>query len=291
MLDTRISSYVNFTKWFKLLIKSHFEYENYKDLVRSLLENMPRRGYGQLRKIAEHLNISAVIVSQVFAGDRHLSEEHALDLCGYFGFSPLETKYFLLLVQMERAGNHRLKKFYANQLKEIREKSKELKSRVPQDMQLDESAKALFYSNWYYSGIRMTSSIEGLNTVDAIAEHLHLPRATVKQVTEFLVSKGLCVEEDGKIRMGPSLTHLEAASPLLPRSLSNWRLRGLQNLETTAEDELFYSAPMSLSVADTAWVREKLVLVIQEILSRVKVSESQKLACLNIDWFDFRPRR
>lgn len=269
----------------------HFEHDNYKDLVRALLASMPRKGYGQLRKIAEHLNVSAVIVSQVFGGDRHLTQEHALDLCSYFGFSPLETEFFVLLVQMERAGNHRLKKFYQVKLSELREKSRDVKSRVAQDIELDESAKALFYSNWYYSAIRLASSIDGVHTVDEIAEFLHLPRATVKQVTEFLIAKRLCLEDDGKIRMGPSLTHLEQSSPLLPRSQSNWRLRGLHNLETKAADELFYSAPMALSVADVEWVRARLLALIEEVVVRVKVSESQKLACLNIDWFDFRTRK
>ncbi len=271
--------------------KSFFAFRNYKSLVLNLLAAMPREGYGQFRKIAEHLNVNSVIVSQIFKGDRNLTLDQALELGFYFGFSKLETEYFLVLVQIERSGSHRLKVHLENQLQEIREKSQELKERLPHDKVLTEETKAIFYSTWYYSGIRLLTGVEGMNSVDAIAEHLALPRATVKRVAEFLVAHGLCLEENGKLRMGPQLTHLEASSPLLTRHLTNWRLRGLQNLEPPSSDELFYSAPMVLSTNDVMWVRERLIEVIEAVLARVKNSESERLTCLNIDWFDFRGRR
>ena len=267
-----------------------FEYENYKDYILKILKEMPSKGYGQFRKFAQHLQVNSVIISQIFKGERHLSAEQALDLAGYLGLTNLETEYFVLLVQLERAGNYRLKTHFKKRLSEIREKSKDLKSRLPQDKLLTDETKAIFYSNWYYSGVRLLSSIKGFENIDAIAEHLHLPRASVKRIASFLVENGLCLEERGKLKMGPKLTHLEAASPLISRHHTNWRLRALQNLEPLSKDELFYSAPMTLSTEDVAWVRARIVELIQKVVDRAKDSESEKLACLNIDWFDFRGR-
>lgn len=265
-----------------------FGSEDYKKTVLELIRKMPRKGFGQFRKIAEYLRISSVLVSQIFKGNRHLTVEQALELSHYFGFSPLEMQYFLTLVQLERSGTHRLKTHLREQLQEIREKSQELKNRVPQDKVLTEEAKAMFYSQWYYSGVRLLSSIEGFQTVDAIAEHLNLPRARIKHIVAFLLDHGLCVESNGRIEMGPRLTHLEASSPLITRHHSNWRMRAMRNMESPDKDELFYSAPMVLSQDDVAWVREQLVELIKRVLERVKPSSSERLACLNIDWFDFR---
>jgi len=270
--------------------KELFEIDDYKLLVRQLLRQMPKNGYGQLRKIAAHLGVNSVIISQVFNGDRHLTQEQALDLAAYLGFTDLETQYFLLLVLIARAGHHRLKAHYKRQLESVREKSRDLKSRLPQDKTLDDNAKAQFYSEWYYSAVRLTSSIDGLDSIDAISDYLRLPRATVKRTAEFLLEHGLCRETNGKLGLGPSLTHLEASSPMASRSQTNWRLRALQNLEPARETELFYSAPMVLSHEDCAWVRARIVELISTVLERVKASDCERLACLNIDWFDFRGR-
>jgi uncharacterized protein (TIGR02147 family) len=270
---------------------SLFESGNYKTAVLELIEQMPKQGYGQFRKIAEHLNVSSVIVSQVFKGNRDLSQEQAFDLAAYFGFSDLETRYFLLLVQKERAGNHKLKKYFEAQLSEIREKSKELKNRVRKDTELSESTKAIFYSNWYYSGIRLLSSIDGYQNVDAIADHLSLPRATVKRVADFLIEHGLMIDDEGKLKMGPKTTHLESTSPLVSRHHSNWRMRGMNNMEALSPEELFYTGPMSLSNEAMNWVRTELVSLIERVVTHVSASESERLACLNIDWFDFRGRK
>src|SRR5690349_12986745 len=109
---------------------SIFEFANYKEWVLSFIQNMPKRGYGQFRKIAQHLNVSSVIVSQIFKGNRDLTIEQAYDLATYFGMTELETKYFLLMVQSERSGTRRLSQHYKNELRILKEKAQDLKNLV-----------------------------------------------------------------------------------------------------------------------------------------------------------------
>jgi uncharacterized protein (TIGR02147 family) len=263
---------------------SVYDFDEYKPLILGILKKMPQEGYGQFRKMAAHLQVNSVIISQIFKGNRELSPEQALDLSQYFGFSEMETEYFVLLVQKERAANHRLKSHLQTRIAKIREQSKDLKSRLPQDQQLSDEAKAIFYSNWYYSGIRLLSSIPGFQNVDSIAEHFGLPRAHVKKATDFLLTHGLCVEEKGLLKMGPKVTHLESSSPLIARHHSNWRLRSMNSAENLSKEELMYTAPMSLSEKDFEWVRARLVELIESVVGRAKESDSERLACLNVDW-------
>src|SRR2546430_13286005 len=93
-----------------------FEFTEYKQYVQNWLKNMPKNGHGQLSRIAKHLNISSVSVSHIFNGPRELSEEQAVELAEFFGFSELESEYFLLLVQLERAGTHKLKTKIKNKM-------------------------------------------------------------------------------------------------------------------------------------------------------------------------------
>lgn len=227
------------------------------------------------------------MISQIFRGERHLNLEQACELSAYLGFTKLEREYFLLLVQLGRAGTHTLKTVLQEQLETIKEKSEELKNRIPQDKTLTEESQAIFYSNWYYSGIRLLTSIPGYNNVDRIAERMQLPRAKVQQVLEFLLAHGLCVDENGTIKMGPQSTHLAANSPFIERKHMNWRLQGMKNMEAIEKDELFYSSPMSISPAAMTEIRAELVKLIERVAGVVRKAECEQLACLNIDWFKF----
>ena len=270
---------------------SIFQYDDYKKFIVELLLDMPRSGYGQFKKIAEHLGVNSVVITQIFKGDRELSAENALELCAYFGFSDLESRYFLALVSLGRAGTHKLKQYYKSELVELRLKSKDLKNRVPQDSSLSDEARAMFYSNWYYSAIRLTSSIDGKNNVDEIAEYLGIPRSVVKQASDFLLKHGLMAEKAGALRMGPKLTHLESSSPLITRHHANWRLRSMQTSSSLGPDDLSYTSPMALSLETRREVREEITKLIASVLKRVQTDDSECVACLNIDWFDYSARR
>jgi uncharacterized protein (TIGR02147 family) len=266
---------------------SIFEYKNYKKYVNDRVESMPKKGHGQYRKMSNFLAVNSVNVSQVFKGNRDLSIEQACELCEFFGFSDLEGQYFVALVEFERAGTHKLKKMIQVRLNEFAEKSQDLKSRIRQEKQLSEEAKSTFYSNWYYSGIRLLSGIDGYNDVDRISEYFGLPITTVRRVIDFLLQYGLCVERNGKINMGPSSTHLEASSPLVSRHHMNWRLRGMENMEGIESSELFLTMPCSLDAKNLKLIRKELVDSIERITNLIDSAPSEELACLNIDLFKF----
>ncbi|OQW46980.1 MAG: hypothetical protein A4S09_16175 [Proteobacteria bacterium SG_bin7] len=264
-----------------------FDYKNYKKYINDRIENMPKRGHGQYRKLSHFLSVNSVNVSQIFRGDRDLTIEQACELCEYFGLSDLEGQYFLGMVEYNRAGTHKLKKMIMKRLEEISEKSQDLKSRLKHEKYLSEEAKSTFYSNWYYSGIRLLSGVNGYNDVDRISEYFGLSLVTVRRVVDFLLQYGLCVDRDGKIAMGPSSTHLEASSPLVGRHHMNWRLLGIENMEGIDSSELFFTMPCSLDSKNLKLIRKELVDVIERITKLIDDAPSEELACLNIDLFKF----
>lgn len=270
---------------------SIFEYSNYRDYLRDHVQSLPNGGRGQLTRLGKHLNTSSVLVSYVFNGSRDFSLEQAIEVAEFLGLTELESDYFYLLVQLARAGSHKLEMKVKSQLKKIRDEALQLKSRVAQDMELTEEAKSRFYSSWYYSGIRLASSIDGLKSVDAIASHLQLSRSRVREVLEFLVQYGLCVEKRGRYEMGPRRTHLEANSPLVARHHTNWRIKGFENMEDLGPEELFYSGPMAVSKGVLLDVRKDLIALIDHMVKKVGDSKSEELACLNIDLFKVKQRR
>ncbi len=173
-----------------------YSFSNYKEFTLKWIKSQPKKGYGQLRKLAQHLDINAVIVTQVFNGPRNLSVEQAFDATSFFGLNELESDYYLLLVQHERAGNYRLQDNFAKKIKELKTKATKIKSRLPKNKQeLSFETKALFYSDWFYSGIRLITAIDGFNSPEAIANYFYLPVRKVREVLDFLTENNLCIEK------------------------------------------------------------------------------------------------
>lgn len=265
-----------------------FEHTSYKKFLQERLKSMPRRGHGELRKMAQALRIHTTRMSQIYRGNVHLSFEQAAELCHYLGLTQNETEYFFCLLQFERAGSQNLKKTLLKQMERYRQSSQEVVNRVHRDKILNESEKSFFYSDWIYSGVRLATSIKQFQTIDGLSARFQVPREKLREILDFLVSTGLCVQEDDRYRMGPKSTHLEARSRLVNRHHANWRMKALARHESISTTELIYTCPVSVSGVDQMSIRKSLLNFIEGFNQQVSASvPEEKLACLCIDWFEF----
>lgn len=263
-----------------------FEYNDYKKFYLNYLHHLPKKGHGQFRRLADHLGVSPVIVSQVFKGDRQLNPEQAYDFCEFMGFGKLETQYFMLMVQ-KKEREHSASKNISEQLKEIQVQAQDLQNRIPQIKKLSEESKATYYSQWYYSAIRLYCDIGHGKSLEEISEHFLLPMNKVKMVTDFLIENNLCVDEKGLLKRTEISTHLNSKHPLVSRHHQNWRFKGFDRMDLIDEEELFFTGPMVLSHGAIQEIRQELVKTIEKITKKTAHSKSETLACLNIDWFKY----
>jgi len=263
-----------------------FEHLDYKEFFKKRVKSMPHNGRGQYKKLSEALNINSTVVSQIFKGTRDLSPDQALLASDFLGLDGLEKKYFLQLVLKSRAGTHKLKKYLESECEEIKQKALNLKERIIKHKEVNDEIKGVFYSNWSYSAIRLLTSIPDYQDLDSISEHLSLPKVKVKQILNFLTEYGLCVEDQKRYKIGPQHTHLANDSLFIDSHRRNWRLKGLEHLNTTNTDELFFSAPVTLSKEDKAALREKTIEFIKEFMQGIQKSDEEVLCCLNVDWFE-----
>lgn len=263
-----------------------FETDDYKAFVHQKLKASAGKGHGQYSRIAEHLGIHTSMVSQIFNGPKHLTFDQACGMCSYFGFTDLETDYFVALVQMERAGNHEARKKCERELTQLKTRASSLKDRITKDVVLDEADNAMFYSQWFYTATKLICSIPGNHSPEIIAEKLGVSLHQINRALEFLLAKGLCVEQGGKIKPGPANTHLGADSPLVGRHHQNWRVKGFENMGDLKPSELFLTMPATLKVEDALLLRKKIVEFIDEFVKVIDTSKGETMYCLNIDWFN-----
>ena len=272
-----------------------FQFEDYREYVSARLKSLPSRGRGQYKLISEHLRIHSTTVSQIFAGDRNLSPDQACGLARYFELSRTETEYWVLLTQREDAQTPELREILSRRIAQMKAgPSSPHSSSVPHpekelDHPLGAADQALYYSHWYYGAIRIAGFVPALQTVDALSRHLFLPITLIRQVVDFLIQSRLCEEDPktGKLKSTLKRTDLSKDTPFLSRHHQNWRIKALEKLGRTKPEELSYTCPMSISVVDSVEVRKILVDAVFQINRLSAETQGEKLACLNIDWFDF----
>ncbi len=262
-----------------------FEFTNFRDFLRFTIQSFPKKGYGQLSKLAKYMKVNSAYLSQVLQESKSLSQEQGLIVANYFQLGTRETDYFLLLINYDRAGTQTLKIYFQNKIKLMQAQNEEITNRVKVDTKLSEETKAIFYTDWTYSAVRQCTAISHLSSIEKIAEYLSVPAKRVSEILEFLLDSGLCISENGLIKIGHRRTHLEESSPYKKNHIQNWRVRAIDQVYDSWENKLHYSSPMTISKKDAKEIRKIILHMIDNINEVADNSQSEELTCFNVDWF------
>lgn len=268
-----------------------FEFTDYKRYLRKRIELLPARGRGEVSRMAKHLEVHTTMMSHVLKGDAHFSLEQTLKLADYLALNELETDYLVALVQWERAGDRRAREFCQGRVSELRAKAMSIKDRLDVKNELSESDRALFYSSWLYAHLRLLTAIERFQTFEALVAEVNLPPKTVRRALDFLISRGLCSEKNGRIIYASKATYVDAKSPLVVRHHQNWRQQTQGAFERMRDEDLAFTYPTVISEEDFRLIREKLVQFIEEFKKISEPSPAENLYCLTLDWIRLSKER
>ena len=224
------------------------------------------------------------MMSHILKGHAHFSMEQTLALSDFWGLSEFETDYLIALVQFERAGDQRTRGFYLKKLKEIKSRALNLKNRLDVKNELSEADRALYYSSAVYSQIRLLTAIERFQSVESLAEESGVSLKKLRTYLDFLISRGLCTEQKGRISYAVKSTYVDADSPMAIRHHLNWRDQSKKAAENLREEDLLFTYPTVISESDFLKIREALIRFINEFKKTTEPSPSDHLYCFNIDW-------
>ncbi len=266
-------------------MKAIFEFNDYKEFANEWLELQPKGGRGLLSQIARELSIHTTLLSHTLRGDKNLTSEQAILLAEFIGLQQLETDFFLLLVQRDRAGNLKLKQKYENDIRKIKSDSQEVSKRVVSNVELTDVQQAQFYSSWLYPAIRQLSSLPNYQNAIELLQAFNVKKDEFHRVLKFLIESDLCIEKNGKIKIGPSNTHINSKSPFVFQHHKNWRIKAFEKHNNLLPEELMYTAPFTISNKDFETFREEVVKLIQKLIKTAEKTTGERLACLNIDLF------
>lgn len=267
--------------------KDLFDYRDYKTYLLELIVSRPKRGRGMRMALAQSIGAPISHVSQVLGGHFHFSLEQAEGVNQFFEHTAEEANFFLLLVQLGRAGTPALKKRLEIQLAQIMEKRLVLKDRLGVKASLSLEDQATFYSSWLYGAVHVMLSLEKFQTREEISRYLGVSQKRIAEILEFLNSIGLAVKkENGRYGIGTARIHLGSDSPLISKFHSNWRMRAIRSLESdTTENDLHYSSAITIAEADVIRIKSLLVKYIEEIKTIVRESKEEGVHCFALDFF------
>lgn len=259
-----------------------FEFEDYKDYLGKRFAP-----FGETRglraKLARELRCQGAYISQVLRGSGHFSLEHAAVIDEFLKHGEDESEYFFLLIHIARSGSKKLEKVFRRRLERLRKKRRVIAERIAAKDGVPPEARATYYSAWYYAAIHVLLMVPQFQSAPEIASYLRLPRQTVSEALELLVSAGLAVREGTRFRCSVNRLHLHADAPDLAKHHVNWRLRALSSLDAREPSDLHYSGVMALSEANAKRLRALLLNAIEgmEKIIALPLEEAAFGVCLD----------
>lgn len=264
-----------------------FQYDSYKQFIRQWIESQPSKGRGEIAKLGQSLNVSPSLISAILTTDRHFSAEQACELTEYFNLKKIESDYFIALVSHEKAGSEKLKKFWAQQKREILKKSQEVKSRVEFEKILTSEQQTQYYSHAIYSQIRVLSTLENGISFSELIGLIKMPENRLNNAIEFLLEAKLIMKNNESYVATEKMVFVNKESPDYLRHHMNWRLQQLQQVTSTTETDLTFTFPCTLSQSDFKNIKVLLVEAIAKTSHVIRDSPPEEFACLTIDFISY----
>jgi uncharacterized protein (TIGR02147 family) len=166
--------------------KELFDYKDYKSYLEAYIRSQPKGGRGVRIALANFISSPVSHVSQVLNGNSQLTLEQGEAVNSFIGHTDEESHYFLLLIQLSRAGTSSLKRRFESQIQLILEKRLVLKDRLGVKQMLSKEDQVEFYSSWFYGAVHVMLTIPEFQTKESISRYLGLSLKKTNEILEFL---------------------------------------------------------------------------------------------------------
>ena len=265
-------------------MESPFVFTHYRECLKNLLH----AERGKISEFAKKLNCQPSYLSQVISGNVHLSLEHAAAISRFVEWNKEETRYFVLLVQRDRAGSKELEKIFQAEIDEIGKRNKLIKNRINVKQGINIEDQTRYYSSWLYAAVHVLITIPELADRNQIQEFLKLSRADFEPILSALVAMGLVEIDGNKLKAGKARIHLPGNSAQISKHQTNWKLRAIESCNRLRESDLHYSGVISVSKTDYEKIREIVLQSTVQIEQILRATKPEVPCVLNLDVFDLK---
>ncbi|MCM2279213.1 MAG: hypothetical protein NDJ89_14145 [Oligoflexia bacterium] len=259
-----------------------FRYESYKQYLRDWVAEKR----GTTSELAQGAGCHRTYLSQVLNAKAELTADHAVNLCDFFQFDPLEADYFLTCHLCERARLKSAKALLHDRLTKIRQRADRISKRIqPKDRaRLEEpSSLGAYYADNHASLIHLATSCLSTQTAQSISRKFGIPVGKVQNVLEYLATMGLVFRSGEKYSHSGKSIHLDRQNPFTRMNHLNWRLQAVE--DSYNQESIHYTNVFTVGVEDASALRERLLQFIGSQSKQIAESGSEALMVFCCDLF------
>lgn len=260
---------------------SVFEFTNYKEFLRSRLKD----SWGLITKVAEASGCQRAYLSRVLTDTVHLTPDQAFNIAKVFALSPLESEYFMALVEYARAGSDSYREFMEKKIVGLRRQQQNLSRKIRYENNSTLEVQSKYYSSWHWSAIHVLVSIPQFQYPEAIAVKLQLPISLVHATLEELAKNGFVRSERGRWIHSSGTLHLAKESPFITYHHNNWRTRAVQDAQTKGTENIHFTIVQAMSREAISEIKKLVLDFVDETARVAGPSESEEVMCMNLDFF------
>jgi len=263
-----------------------FEHKDYRDFLNSYIESLPRKGRGIKKNLARHLYCQTTHISQVLSKRTNFTLEQGVRAADFMHLTSEEKKYFMILLNLARAGSKGLEDFYEDERAGFVKQRERIKEKMKTQKLLDQTQRSKYYNNWYFSAIHVLVSIPEFSSPQALIDFLPLPDEKILEALSFLVETGLVEKVGEKYQLGSSgLTKPEVNSDEYKNFLKNWRNQAILSVDRAKTKDHHNTIVISISQEDSDKIEKQIAEFFKEVDALIPESKEENLKVLSIDFF------
>ncbi len=263
-----------------------FRFLDYRKYLKEEIAYRDGKSRGFRSRLADQAGFQRTFLSQVLNGTANFNLEHGEAVSQVLGHTNEEADFFMLLILHARSGTQALRDRIQAKINSALERRMVLKNRFNEKDVLSLEDRIEYYGSWIYGALRVLLTIPRYQSRAEVERYFGLPRERIEAALDFLISRGLVRDENGRLEATQKHMYLGNDSRLVSKHHMNWKLRAIDSLDDEKKTDLHFSAVNSLSREDVLKVREALARTLEEIRETVKASNPECLYAVCFDFFE-----
>lgn len=264
--------------------QSIYGFLSYKGFIKHMIE-LHNGIHGYQSRLAQEAGCNPSYFSQMLRSGVQLSIEHGYNLAMYWMLNEFETSYFIDLLNYERAGSEKLKKFFMTRLKDAQDKHKDLSNKFKNQESKSIEEQIIYHGHWLMSAVYVLCMIPKERTASIIARKLGITEKEALHYLFQLEKIGFVIKSKDEFISGSINIHLGKTSPFLPLFHRNWRERAVDDSLKKNPASIHYTSLYILSKEAYEKLSIKISDFIEETRNLATGSSAEEVICFNLDYF------
>lgn len=259
-----------------------FTFKSYKVFLKELCQ----QERGSLTRLAVAAGCELSYLSKCLSSEINITTDQAYKIAVHLRLKPLERKYFLALVELERSGDSNYKAYLQAGMDEMIHEYQDLSNRTSKDKLENSYGVFSYHASWLHSAIHIAVSIPEYQSLNSICQKLQIQKTVALKVLEDLLSlKYIRKISNEKYEYLQGGTHTSKESPLVVMYHQNWRQRAIIDSQNADTDGIHYTNLQSMTLEDFNKIKNLILEAIEKSEKLAAPSLPKEMVNVNIDVF------